>query len=58
MGRIVIVYYDKIGPMMVERSRLWSESRAGREQSRLEWKADYLYHELINYIEEHNELKA
>lgn len=58
MGRIVIEYYEKIGPMLLERSRLWSESRAEREQSRLEWKADYLYHELMKYLEEHPDLKT
>jgi hypothetical protein len=58
MGRIVIEYYEKIGPMLVERSRLWSESRSEHEQSRLEWKADYLYHELMNYLEKHPEHKT
>ena len=58
MGRIVIEYYEKIGPMLVERSRLWSESRAELEKSRLEWKADYLYHELMKYVEDHPEVTA
>jgi len=56
MGRIVIAYYEKIGPMLKERSRQWSESRSEREKSRLEWKADYLYHELMKYVENHPEL--
>ena len=58
MGRIVIEYYEKIGPMLVERSRLWSMSRAEREQSSLEWKADYLYHELMKYVENHPEITS
>ena len=58
MGRIVIEYYEKIGPMLKERSRQWSESRSEREKSRLEWKADYLYHELVKYVENHPELTA
>jgi hypothetical protein len=55
MGRIVIEYYEKIGPWLVELSRIWNESRAEREGSRLEWKADYLYHELMKYVENHPE---
>ena len=58
MGRIVIIYYEKIGPMIAERSKLWSESRALHEKSRLEWKADYLYHELMKHLEEHPELSS
>jgi hypothetical protein len=58
MGRIVIEYYEKIGPMLKERSRQWSESRSECEKSRLEWKADYLYYELMKYVENHPELTA
>jgi hypothetical protein len=58
MGRIVIEYYEKIGPMLKERSRLWSKSRSEHEKSRLEWKADYLYHELMKYIDKPPELTA
>ena len=58
MARIVIVYYEKIGPMLDERSRLWKQARKQREQSLLVWRAEYLYNELMKYIEEHPDLKT
>jgi TfoX/Sxy family transcriptional regulator of competence genes len=58
MRRVVIEYWEKIGQMLDERARLWSQERAEREQLLLVWKAEYLYHELMKYIEEHPELKT
>ena len=58
MRRVVIEYWEKIGPMLHERARLWSEERAEREQILRVWKAEYLYHELMKYLEEHPELKT
>jgi len=57
MRRVVIEYWEKIGQMLDERAHLWSQERAEREQILLVWKAEYLYHELMKYIEEHPELK-
>ena len=58
MRRVVIEYWEKIGPMLHERARMWSEERAEREQILRVWKAEYLYHELMKYLEEHPELKT
>ena len=58
MRRVVIEYWEKIGQMLDERARLWSQERAEREQLLLVWKTEYLYHELMKYIEEHLELKT
>jgi hypothetical protein len=58
MRRVVIEYWEKIGQMLDERAHLWSQERAEREQLLLVWKAEYLYHELMKYIEEHPELKT
>ncbi|MHA2380846.1 MAG: DUF4760 domain-containing protein [Candidatus Thorarchaeota archaeon] len=58
MRRVVIEYWEKIGPMLYERARMWDKERVEREQILIAWKAEYLYHELMKYIEEHPELKT
>ena len=56
MRRVVIEYWEKIGPMLYERARVWSQEREEQKPILQSWKAEYLYNELMNYLEEHPEL--
>ena len=58
MRRVVIEYWEKIGPMLYERARVWSQEREEKEPILQSWKAEYLYNELMKYLEEHPELKT
>ena len=62
MARVVIEYGEKVVPMLHERAQLWRQTRMQQGKTLLEmragaqWKAEYLYHKLMKYIEAHPEL--
>jgi hypothetical protein len=59
MARVVIEYGEKVVPMLHERAQLWRQTRMQQGKTLLEmragaqWKAEYLYHKLMKYIEAH-----
>jgi hypothetical protein len=58
MRRIVIEYYEKMKPMLNGRTRMYNLERGDREPLLQVWKAEYLYHEMMEYIENHPDLKT
>ena len=62
MARVVIEYGEKVVPMLHERAQLWRQTRMQQGKTLLDmragaqWKAEYLYHKLMKYIEAHPEL--
>ena len=58
MRRVVIEYYEKMKPLLDARVQWYNIEREEREPVMLAWKAEYLYNELMKYIEEHPELRT
>ena len=64
MARVVIEYGEKVVPMLHERALMWRQTRIQQGKSLLEmragaqWKAEYLYNELMKHLEAHPELAA
>ena len=62
MARVVIEYGEKVVPMLHERASIWRENRLSHGKSVVEmhvgaqWKAEYLYDRLMEYLEKHPEL--
>jgi len=62
MARVVIEYGEKVVPMLHDRALLWRQTRMDKGKSLIEmragaqWKAEYLYHKLVNYLEKQPEL--
>ena len=62
MARVVIEYGEKVVPMLHDRAQLWRQTRIDQGKTLLDmragaqWKAEYLYIELIKYMKTHPEL--
>ena len=62
MARVVIEYGEKVVPMLHERASMWRENRLEQGKSVVEmhvgaqWKVEYLYNKLMEYLEKHPEL--
>ena len=64
MARVVIEYGEKVIPMLHDRTQLWRQTRKDQGKTLLDmrvgaqWKAEYLYNELMKYMKTHPELVA
>ena len=61
MARVVIEYGEKVVPMLHDRAQLWRQTRMTQGKTLLDmragaqWKAEYLYKELMKYMKAHPE---
>jgi len=64
MARVVIEYGEKVVPMLHDRAQMWRQTRIDKGKTLLDmragaqWKAEYLYTELMKYMKAHPKLAA